>query len=414
MSSRRFRVVSLGCRTNQYEGEAFKTQLKNLGFLEATGEEKADLCIVNSCTVTASADERSIQQIRALHEQQPHSQLIVTGCLAERARADLEKIEGVTAVISNLDKEHLVKMLYPEEEVFEFSIDSFSGHTRAFVKVQDGCNSFCSYCIIPYVRGRSRSRTIEEVVREGKALVAAGYQEIVLTGINIGDFDGGDGKSRLKDLVKAVDEIEGLSRLRLSSIDPDEVDDDLLGIYLSAKKSCPSMHVVLQSGSNAILKKMRRKYTRQDFFHTIRRLKEARADFTFTTDVIYGFPGESEMDFQETLDVVKEVQFAKVHLFPYSPRPGTWAARLGGRLGSREMHQRKKELASLANEVAFTLRSSYVGKRVEVLVEAENRGYTANFLPVRILGEGIDKNRLVSVTCVENNDEGLIGVLDQS
>ncbi len=217
--------------------------------------------------------------------------------------------------------------------------------TRAFVKIQDGCNSFCSYCIIPYVRGRSKSRTLQEIEKEVRGLVQNGIREVVLTGINIGDFDGQDetGSTRLCHAVELLDQIEGLDRIRISSIDPDEVDDELLNVIQKSSKLCASMHIVLQAGSNWILKRMNRKYTRQMFFQTIDRLKAVSKDFTFTTDIIVGFPGERECDFEETLEVMREVKFAKVHMFPYSKRERTKAASFSDSVSPDTMKERKNK-----------------------------------------------------------------------
>ncbi len=270
MSSKRYKIVTLGCRTNQYESGAYASQLAQMGYEEAGEGEVADLCIVNSCTVTAGADSDSRSAIRRLARKHPGAKIVVTGCLVEHAGSDLLQIEGVSHLVRNLEKEHLLEQVFPEEEVPEFRIESFPGHTRAFVKVQDGCNSFCTYCIIPYVRGRSRSRRLEEILSEVEGLVASGYQEVVITGINVGDFDGapkeGEQPVRLAELVRLVDAVPGVKRLRISSIDPDEVDEELEQAVLQGRSCCPSMHIVLQSGSNRVLKRMNRKYTRQIFF----------------------------------------------------------------------------------------------------------------------------------------------------
>jgi threonylcarbamoyladenosine tRNA methylthiotransferase MtaB len=254
-SKKKFKIVSLGCRTNQYESQAYHDQLVALGYTAAQDHEDAEICIVNTCTVTESADSSSRHAIRQLARENQGAKLLVTGCFAERQPQVVEKIEGVTHVVPNRDKDQLLATIFPEEDLPEFSIKHFDAHTRAFVKVQDGCNSFCTYCIIPYVRGRSRSRTVPEIIQEVESLVANGYKEVVLTGINIGDFDGGVAKGeppvRLAELVRLVDRIPGIDRLRISSIDPDEVDDDLADAVLNGSKTCPSMHIVLQSGSNS-------------------------------------------------------------------------------------------------------------------------------------------------------------------
>ncbi len=411
---KKFKVATLGCRTNQYESHAFSQQLAGLDYTEAKNGDSADLVIVNTCTVTASADSNSRHQIRSLARKHPQAKIMVTGCLAERAADELSKIEGVTRVVPNLDKENLVASLFPDREVPEFSIKQFPDHTRAFVKVQDGCNSFCTYCIIPYVRGRSRSRPIPEILDEIRALVANGYKEIVLTGINIGDFDGA-GNDNLADLIRKTDEIEGVERIRVSSIDPDEVDDELLDAIIFSKKTCHSMHLVLQSGSNVVLKRMNRKYTRQMFYETYDRLKAACPDFTATTDVIVGFPGETDADFAETLEVIREVKFAKVHMFPYSERPRTRAALYKNKLQPALIKERKQELLKLSEEMAFELRADFIGRRMTILTENSDlahpgliAGHTDNFLMAWLPQENLKANELVEVELVENRADGFL------
>lgn len=413
--TKKYAVATLGCRTNQYETQAYIHQLQSMGYEES--DEGADICIVNTCTVTESADSSSRHQIRALHKKHPGAQIIVTGCLAERAEKDLIKLPGVSHVVHNRDKENLLKVIHPDEELPEFKINQFEGHTRAFVKVQDGCNSFCTYCIIPYVRGRSRSRSLDEIIDECKGLVASGYKEIVLTGINIGDFDGGDGSKRLADLVREVDAIEGLKRLRISSIDPDEVDEDLKQALIDGKNTAKSMHIVLQSGSNAILKKMNRKYTKQEFFASCEKLLNAHPDFCFTTDIIVGFPGETDEDFNETLAVMDKIKFAKVHMFPYSPRERTRAFLYPNKVPHDVINSRKQILLRQAEKDAFDLRSMFVNKPLDVLVECYDEdvgaffGHSDNFLPVYIKGHGLKSNDLVTCIPYENNPLGLFASL---
>ena len=415
MEKKKFKIATLGCRTNQYESQAYQAQLEQMGYQIAAEDETAEVCIVNTCTVTESADSSSRHAIRQLARQNPSSRLLVTGCLAERLPKDIAAIEGVTDLVPNSQKEQLLARLFPEEELPEFSIKRFEAHTRAFVKVQDGCNSYCTYCIIPYVRGRSRSRTVEEIVREVEGLVANGYKEVVLTGINIGDFDGNQKPAGLADLVAAVDQVKGLERLRVSSIDPDEVDEALLAAVINGKHTCRSMHIVLQSGSNVILKRMNRKYTRQIFMDTIDRLRAVCADFTFTTDIIVGFPGETEADFADTLAVMQEVKFAKVHMFPYSDRPRTRAALMPNKVPVEIIRERKQKLLRTSEEVAFQLRKDYIGREMCILTESLDptstmiSGHTDNFLPVSLpAGEHLP-NQLLTLKILENTPEGLKG-----
>lgn len=416
----KFKIVSLGCRTNQYESQAYHDQLIALGYQAAQEHEEAEICIVNTCTVTESADSSSRHAIRQLARENQGSKLLVTGCFAERQPKNVENIEGVTHVIANSEKDKLLAKIFPEENLPEFSIKNFEAHTRAFVKVQDGCNSFCTYCIIPYVRGRSRSRTVPEVTQEVENLVANGFKEIVLTGINIGDFDGGvqEGEApvRLAELVRIVDRIPGVERLRISSIDPDEIDDDLADAVLNGLHTCPSMHVVLQSGSNVILKRMNRKYTRQIFFETVDRLRALNPDFTFTTDVIVGFPGETDIDFADTLEVMKQVKFAKVHMFPYSDRPRTRSVLMPNKVKQEVIKERKQDVLRLAEQMSFDLRNQYLNRRLTVLTESRDEhypleiaGHTANFLPVLIQDESLGSNQIVEVELIANTPRGLIG-----
>lgn len=412
---KKYKIVTLGCRTNQYESQAFADQLKKEGYAEAKKGEKADLCIVNTCTVTESADKRSLYQIRKISREFSPEKLVVTGCLAQRLKKELEELRGVTHVISNYNKEKLLPEVFPEKEWPEFQIERFEAHTRAFVKIQDGCNSYCSYCVIPFVRGRSRSKKVFDILKEIEALVENGYKEVVLTGINIGDFDGDQSpRLPLSDLVRQVDRIPGLERIRISSIDPDEVDDDLIDAVLNGEKTAPSMHIVLQSGSNLTLKRMRRKYTKQDFITATTRLLKENPNFTFTTDIIVGFPGETEEEFQETLTLMDEVHFAKVHMFPYSDRPKTRAARMPHKVPSTVIQERKDRLLRRAEKNAYDLRQTFIGSELSVLLENEEKpgylmGHTENFLPIYLSKENLRPNTLIKVKCIGNNPEGLIG-----
>lgn len=420
-SKKTFKIVTLGCRTNQYESQAYQNQLEAMGYTLSEGAEHPDICIVNTCTVTESADTTSRYQIRQLSRKFPDSKIVVTGCSADHQPEAFASMPGVSEVVRNSDKHNLLKKVFPKDENLpEFSIKRFDAHTRAFVKVQDGCNSFCTYCIIPYVRGRSRSRTMADILQECRELISNGYKEIVLTGINIGDFDGGSSDT-LADLVRAVDVLPGLERLRISSIDPDEVDDDLLDAVINGKTTCHSMHIVLQAGSNVVLKRMNRKYTRQMFFDTVERLKNASSRFTFTTDVIVGFPGETERDHLDTLDAMREVQFAKVHMFPYSDRPKTKASTMPNKVSSDVVNRRKQEVMRLSEKISYDLREKYVGQKMHVLLErgdserqGEICGHTDNFLMVWVPSDGLSSNQIVEVELLENTPQGLIGQVVES
>lgn len=411
---KKFKVITLGCRTNQYESQGYADQLRQMGYDKAQDGESVDLCIVNTCTVTDSADSASRHEIRVLLKDHPTAKIAVTGCMAESAPNTILSIDPRIQIIPNAKKEELIQEVFPEIDHYpEFKIEAFDGHTRAFVKVQDGCNSFCTYCIIPYVRGRSRSRQIADVVSEVEGLIAKGFKEVVITGINVGDFDGG---GRLADLVRAVDQVKGLERLRISSIDPDEVDEDLASSVIDGKTTVPSMHIVLQSGSNVILKRMNRKYTRQIFLETVERMKEKNPDFTVTTDIIVGFPGETDADHAETLDLIQTVKFAKVHMFPYSVRKRTRAALYPNQVPVSLIKQRKQELMRVAEQASFQLRAQFVGRVMQVLLENDEKngmisGHTPNFLRVSIPKGNWKANDLVLVTLTENTPDGLLGTV---
>lgn len=410
---KKFKVVTLGCRTNQYESQGYTDQLRQMGYVQAQDGEEADLCIVNTCTVTEGADSSSRHEIRSLLRQHPNAKVAVTGCMAESAPEVLTQLDSRIQIVPNAQKEQLIDQIFPEEENLpEFNIQAFDAHTRAFVKVQDGCNSFCTYCIIPYVRGRSRSRQISDVVKEVEGLIANGYKEVVITGINVGDFDGG---GRLADLVRAVDRLPGLERLRISSIDPDEVDEDLADAVVNGKTTCPSMHIVLQAGSNVTLKRMNRKYTRQIFIDTVEKMVQKAPDFTVTTDIIVGFPGETDTDFEETLEIVERVKFAKVHMFPYSARKRTRAALYPNKVPQERIRERKQKLLRLAEKTAFELRDRFVGRRMKVLLENETKpgfisGHTSNFLRVWVPSGIYKPNEIIDVKLVGNEPDGLIGI----
>jgi len=336
--------------------------------------------------------------------------------MAESASGLLRAMDERIEIVPNKEKDKLVAQILPEEEHFpEFHIEAFDAHTRAFVKVQDGCDSYCTYCIIPYVRGRSRSRTIEDVLAESRKLVENGFKEIVLTGINIGDFE--DQGKRLADLVREVDQIEGLKRLRISSIDPDEIDENLRDAVLNGRCTCPSMHIVLQSGSNVVLKRMNRKYTKQIFIQTVEELVRLRPDFTVTTDVIVGFPGESDADFADTMDLIGALPFAKVHMFPYSKRERTRAALYPNQVPPEIMNERKQALLRLAEKKGFALRNQFVGRKMSVLLEQSEEarpgflsGHTENFLRVWVQAGSCKPNDLIDVELVANEPDGLVGI----
>jgi threonylcarbamoyladenosine tRNA methylthiotransferase MtaB len=416
-SQRRYVVATIGCRTNQYEAEAFKHQLESLGFAPAREEERADLCIIHTCAVTEHAEGSSRHAIRSLISRHPGSRVVVTGCLAKKSAGTLRSIEGVTDVVHDGDVETVIQTLFPQEPIAPFLITRFDDHTRAFVKVQDGCNHFCAYCTVPYLRGRSRSRPLPAIIEEVRGLARGGYQEIVLTGVNLGDYV--DGDLSLAHLVRSIDAIPEVSRLRLSSINPNEVDEALVEALASGRATCPSLHLVAQSGSTSVLRRMGRLYTKEQYLQTVEKIRSRCPDWTFTTDIIVGFPGETEEEFADTLDLIQQVRFAKVHMFPYSARPKTKAVRLPDPVSVDVIKDRKSKVQSLSESVAKDLRQSFVGRTMVALTERGEEGeyrfaQTLNGLPVLLPKANCTPNQLLRVYLDSNESCALIGSIIES
>ncbi|WP_213357966.1 tRNA (N(6)-L-threonylcarbamoyladenosine(37)-C(2))-methylthiotransferase MtaB [Chlamydiifrater phoenicopteri] len=409
-----FKLVYLGCRVNQYEVQAYRDQLTVLGYREVKdNEESADVCIVNTCAVTGSAESSSRRAIRQLIRRNPKARVFVTGCFADADKDFFRNLGESCVLVPNKEKHLLVEKIVPyAEELPEFAIKRFEDRSRAFIKVQDGCNSFCSYCIIPYLRGRSTSRPLSAVIKEIKGVVEQGYKEVVIAGINVGDYK--DEDKSLADLIRAVDAIEGIERIRISSIDPEDVNEDLREAVLSGRATCPSFHLVLQSGSNAILKRMNRKYNRQDYLECVESLRACNPEFSFTTDIIVGFPGESESDFLDTIKVVETVGFVKVHVFPFSARRRTKAYEFSGTLSPEIIGERKRRLSEFSDSVAFSLRKKRIGSKVSVLVESihgnQAFGHSEFFEGVWFPHEGRSfVNDMVEVQVTGNSIDGLFG-----
>lgn len=394
------RLLTLGCKVNQYETQLVKETLEANGYREAGDAEAADLCIVNTCTVTMEGDAKSRQLIRRLALSNPAADIVVMGCYATREPETVAKLPGVRKVIT--DKARMAAELreYGVESIPR-GISRFDGHRRAFVKVQDGCLLNCTFCIIPKVRPVVRSRPIPEILAEVERLVAGGCQEIVLTGIHLGhygiDLSRGrprDEWSRLWHLIRALDDLPGDFRVRLSSLEAAEVRGEFVGALASSKRICPHLHLCLQSGSDRVLGLMKRRYRAGSFLERCRRLKQTLDRPAFTTDVIIGFPGETDADFEETCRVVEEVGFTKLHLFSYSPRQGTPAADLVQTVTPEVMARRRERLLALEQELAREYRQQLLGYRLDVMVEAADeeraahvRGTSCRYVPVVLPGE---------------------------
>ncbi len=393
-------ILSLGCKVNMYESEFVISKLKEAGYEICDFNDNCDVYIINTCTVTNTADTKSKKMIRNAIRKNPDAIIVAMGCFIA-ANQNIE-IEGLDIIIGNKDKSKIVELIeeYKNKKeqirdkysndltVFEdMSIKDFPGRTRAFVKIQDGCENFCSYCIIPYVRGKCRSKDIEEVIEEVSSLVNNGYQEIVLTGIHTGNY-GRDKDYEFSDLLEKLVKIDGLKRLRISSIEITELNDKVLSVINDYNIIVDHLHIPLQAGSNEILKAMNRKYDLDYFYSKIERIRSIRPDISITTDVIVGFPGETDELFNQTIKTCKELKFSKIHVFPFSLRSGTKAESLPNHIDSETKKSRARTLLEVSKQLELEYFNEHIGKKVEVLIENTKDGYsyghTSNFLYVKI------------------------------
>lgn len=393
------RLLTLGCKVNQYETQHVKEALEANGYREAGPDEAASLCVVNTCTVTAEGDAKSRQLVRRLAQANPDAAIVVMGCYATRDPETVARLPGVTSVVT--DKERLPEALRPfGVRHWPRGISRFDGHQRAFIKVQDGCLLTCTYCIIPRVRPTLRSRPPAEIAEEVARLVAGGRREIVLTGVHLGHYgiDLSRGRpraawQRLWHLIRLLDRVPGDFRIRLSSLEAAEVRSELVEALAASPRVCPHLHLCLQSGSDRVLARMRRRYSVAGFLERCRRLRLALDQPAFTTDVIVGFPGETEADFEATCDVVRAVGFTKIHVFSYSPRQGTPAATFPDAVPPAVVTARRQRLLELERELASAYFHSLLGRPLDVLVEGADperpgyvRGTSCRFAPVAFRG----------------------------
>jgi threonylcarbamoyladenosine tRNA methylthiotransferase MtaB len=376
MSPPTCRLVTLGCKVNQYETQYVREMLEGAGYAAAADGQAADLCLINTCTVTGEGDAKGRQLIRRLHQQNPRAAIVVMGCYATRDPDAVRRLPGVSAVVT--DKNRLVEDLQPfGVTAAPNGISRFDDHQRAFVKVQDGCLLNCSYCIIPSVRPTLRSRPPKEIEDEIARLVVVGYQEVVLTGIHLGHYGIDQCRGRPKEewvrlwhLLQRLTHLPGDFRIRLSSLEAAEARDDLVRVLADEPRVCPHLHLCLQSGSDRILAGMRRRYRSAGFLERCHRIRKALDQPAFTTDIIVGFPGETEADFQATCCVAREAGFAKIHVFSYSPREGTTASSFDDAVAPAVVRERRQRLLEIEGELAEAYCRSLLGRRLDVLVES--------------------------------------------
>ncbi len=398
----KFFIYTLGCKVNTYESNVMADALKNAGFVESEDSE-ADIYIINTCTVTNTADHKSMKMVRHAMRQNKDAIIVVTGCMSQTG----EVMDGVDIVLGNKGKSKIVDYIREYQEkrsqiiadkdlshpVFEpMRLNNFN-RTRAFVKIQDGCNNFCSYCIIPYSRGDVRSKAREDVLEEITSLVHNGHHEVVLTGIHTGNYGVDFENYHFSDLLYDIIQIEGLKRLRISSIEMNELNDAVLDIMKNSSILVDHLHIPLQSGSDTILKAMNRKYLKHDFIRKIEEIRKIRPEISITTDVIVGFPGETEELFEETIDTIRRIHFSKIHVFPYSRRKGTKADLMENQVPEDIKKKRVKELLTISKELEQSYFEKFVGREVSFIPEVLKNGYiighTGNNLLVKKEGDSI-------------------------
>ncbi|MDO5377249.1 MAG: tRNA (N(6)-L-threonylcarbamoyladenosine(37)-C(2))-methylthiotransferase MtaB [Clostridia bacterium] len=424
ISERTVAFHTLGCKVNQYDTQAMRERFERAGYRTVGFDEAADVYVVNTCTVTGTGDKKSMQTIRRCHRRNPNAAIVVTGCLAQRA-ADELTLPGVRLVLGTQRRAEVVELLEQalgqdcaliavstlRRAPFErLTVHANEGHTRATMKIQEGCDRFCSYCIIPSVRGPIRSRPLDDIRAEARSLADEGFAEIVLTGIHLTSY-GRDmgGEVALTDAIRAVHEVDGIRRIRLGSLEPVIVTPAFVEELKGLPKACHQFHLALQSGSDTVLRRMRRRYTSGEFLTSCRLLREAFDDCTLTTDVMTGFPGETEEEFAQTMATCESAGFARMHVFPYSEREGTKAAQMEGSVPKALREERARRLIALGRELERAALEARIGKTEEVLFEetdeaGRSAGYTGSYLRVSATGGWPGAIRRVRLTGIENGE----------
>lgn len=415
----KYKIITLGCKVNTYESNVMDDLLKNEGFIKT--EKQADIVIINTCSVTNTANHKSLKMIRSAVKNNEGAIIIVCGCSSQVYKEDILKIDGVSIVIGNIGKSKIIDYINDYQKTKKMIVDvRDNSHipfepmmlnnfdkTRAFVKIQDGCNNFCSYCIIPYTRGNVRSKKKEDIFSEIKELIKNGHHEIVLTGIHTGnygaEFEKYDFACLLNDLIK----IDGLDRLRISSIEITELNDRVLDVLKRSKTLVSHLHIPLQSGSDRILKLMNRKYDKKYFEEKIKKIREIRPDISITTDVIVGFPDEKEEDFNEMLDFIMKINFSKLHVFPYSRRSGTVADKMVNQIDETVKKERAHILLNLSKKLEINYMEKFINKEVSFIPESYENGYlighTGNYLLIKTKGsiDNLKKEKVVTIKTVD-------------
>ncbi len=406
-------IYTLGCKVNTYESEYIINELEKNNYIIKDFDDICDIYIINTCTVTNNSDSKSKKIIRQAIKRNPDACVVVMGCFIA-ANPDYQE-PGVDILLGNKDKSKIIDLLkeYDKNKKLlniqyagrlkdfeDMYIDNFPGRTRAFVKIQDGCDNFCSYCIIPYVRGKCRSKAEDKVIEEVKALIKNGYKEIVLTGIHTGSY-GVDLDTSFADLLNKLINIDGLLRLRISSIEATELNEEVLDLLKSSNVLVDHLHIPIQAGSDEILHAMNRKYNLDYFKNKIKEIRSIRPDIAISTDVIVGFPGETEDLFNKTIETCREIKFSKLHVFPYSERKGTASSKMNNKIPGNIKKERARKLIEVSKELEINYMKKFINKEVEVLIEEYNDGYsyghTGNYLYVKVNGK-YNHNDIIKVT----------------
>jgi len=425
---KRVAITTLGCKTNQFESAAMIEQLQGSGYRIVSFSEEAEIYIINSCTVTARTDVETRRLIRRARRKNPAARIVATGCYAQVAPGELERMPELDSILGNREKLEITALLEStgyqvsdisaEEKDEPLKLTSFAEHTRAFLQAQNGCNSYCAYCIVPYARGRSRSVPPDDVLEGVRTLAANGYREVVLTGIHLGAY-GLDltSQTSLTSLIHKIEAGNLVPRLRIGSIEPNEVDDDLLRIMSESKIICPHLHLPLQSGSDTVLKRMGRQYGSLFFRELVTKVIAVLPDAFIGADVIAGFPGETDAEFEETLKLLEQLPFSDLHIFPYSSRPGTRAAAMAGQIPSHLIKERAARMRGIAELKKSEFLRRMIGYRLNVLVQGFDaktglcNGLSRNYISMSFAGEDSFINRELYVTIMNCDGKACSGIL---
>ncbi len=422
------KIITLGCKVNQYESQAMFRDLKEHGYELAAENENADVSIVNSCAVTQVSEAKAVKLIHRLRREDPETIIVLTGCMAQAFPQVGDRLKEVDIVLGNKRRSDLIPTLdryfaaknrltfvedYEKKDAYEtLIVDDFVGRTRAFLKIEDGCNRFCSYCIIPYARGRVRSCSLNEIENAIRNYAANGYQEVVLIGINLSSY-GSDIGLHFADAVRTACESADI-RIRLGSLEPESMDPETLQILSGYRNFCPQFHLSLQSGCDATLRRMNRHYTTAEYETIVRNIRSIFDNASITTDVMVGFAGETEEEFRQSMDFVERIGFARTHIFPYSRRAGTVADQAPHQLSPAVKKERAARMAQTAQKCTAAFLQSQLGRTEQVLIETRHRsglyeGYTMNYTPVLTQASEEDINRIVAVKLTEATDTNCIG-----